>query len=194
MRYESVAIALLCLCLSSCTREWTGDCKGPFIGDANTSWPDKLEGAKKLKGANFSIVTKFEAELTDVVIEVTFPKEITIKPPRMFYTNETFDYVNKKVIRKIDKMPGSSQESTGCAIDYDTDKWSKPIEVFRKVYFRQRVTCDISQNMPEGIYTKRTFFYVKNGRLDATADSDKHWKYVGGPAQSATPQPVQVCK
>jgi len=189
-----MAIALLYLCLSSCTSEWTGDCQAPFFGDGNSSSSKVIADREKLIGADFRIVTKYEAELTDVVIEVTFPKEITLKPKRVYYTNEIIDFANKKVTRKIDKIVGLGEESTGCAITYDVDNWSKPIEVFRKVYFRQRVKCDVSQNMPEGIYVKRSFFNVKNGRLVATADSDKYWKYCGGANTSTTAQPAQVCK
>lgn len=195
MRYAPVIIALLCLYLSSCTSEWTGNCEGPFFADGNTSFPDKVtETHYKLGGADFDIATKYEAELTDVVLEVTFPKEIKLKPKLVYETNEVVDFANRKVIRKIDRMSGDTRESTGCAIEYDIDKWCKPIEVFRKVYFRQRVTCDISQNMPEGIYIKRTFFYAKNGRLVVTADSDKYWIFVGGPEQYAIPKSEKACK
>lgn len=178
-------IILVCVMSYRCSNE--SNCYGTacsadsiLFQDTYGSGPNVNGSVKNLTDLIVHIETGCAVELSNVLIEVSLPKEVTIKPFLHPEPNEHFDYVNNKVTRKIDKILHISSEMLGLWVKYDSAKWSKPIEVFMSVDYARTVVCPYPA-LKNGRYTKRRYFLLnEEGTLQPTPRSDKMWTYVGG--------------
>lgn len=185
MNYKYLVIIIFITLVGVITYRCSNDC-GACSGDEihfqdwynSSSTMDRA--VKKLDSFSMQIDTGCAVKLSNVLIEITLPKEVVISPFFRPQPNEHFDYVNNKVSRKIDKILQISSEMLGVSVKYDSTKWSKPIEVFISFDYKRTVDCPYPAYI-DGRYTKKRYLlYNEEGKLyDTSYSDDKTWTYVG---------------
>jgi len=189
MKTKYAVIITMFFVLVSCIPYDDDTCRMPMFGSKTYFKLDSSpEGDKKLHRVAIEIDATHGAELSGIIINASFPKEVRIGKAYSLSGNpisETEGVVikseNNIVTYNFSRSIKADSILCGILIDALNNKWSKPIEVDISVNFKQVIKCS-SGGMKNGRYTKKTTliinpkdgkYYEREGRVEG------EWVYAG---------------
>lgn len=188
IRY-SVIIAVM-LILVSCIPYDDDTCRMPMFGSKAYFTYSNLAGSKdKVHAVDIHLDATTGAELSDIVITASFPKEVRIGKAFSFTSNNSnFDTEgslvkteNNVVSYIFSRSIKADKIICGIVMESLHNKWSKPIEVDISLNFKQIIQCS-SGGMKDGRYTKKSTLSInpKDGKhYEREGRVEGEWVYVG---------------